>query len=163
MAETYETLRKKKLRKKLIERMKDGSDDKQIFVVTEEAIANWFEALNTVVFRGQIRLGFRRTEIRRKHRVWAEFTCRNSYESPSIPETPDGIGFTSTLVVLPKFPNERAFINILGHEMVHLYQFECEHPSFSHTGNKINHGKSFWKWKPTFEKYGLTLQRVPKL
>ena len=56
------------------------------------------------------------------------------------------------------FPSKKYFLDILAHEMIHLFQIEHEAPEF---GNKEKHpkswghGKSFEKWRPKFEKLGL--------
>jgi hypothetical protein len=60
------------------------------------------------------------------------------------------------LSITNSFPNKRIFIDVLAHEMVHLYQFLHASPPFSY--RSVSHGKSFHAWKNTFEKYGLKLR-----
>jgi hypothetical protein len=145
--------------------MKDTSDDKKIYATTEQDIREWFGIINHAVFLGKLRTNFTRVTIARQRGRWAHYTGHTGYDcanlSPSLQEELDGVGIVSDLSISKKFPNLRGFINVLAHEMVHHYQFECENPGFEPTN--ISHGKSFWSWKNTFRKYGLNLQRVPKI
>ena len=148
-------------RKTLIRKMKDRSDDKKIYATTEQDIRDWFDIINTAVFQGRIPGVFSRIRIVRQRETWAHYTGHNTGVSKSLQEKLDGIGIVSDLSISKKFPNIRGFINVLAHEMIHHYQFECEHERFDPTN--ISHGQSFWKWKNRFRKYGLNLQRVPKI
>ena len=51
------------------------------------------------------------------------------------------------------FLDFREFASILGHEMVHFYQFTVLKM------NSGNHNKDFYKFKKKFQKLGLDLQR----
>ena len=51
------------------------------------------------------------------------------------------------------FQNMKHFINVLGHEMVHHYQYTIQ-------GDTGNHNKKFYRWRNKFEKMGLELSRV---
>lgn len=56
-----------------------------------------------------------------------------------------------------RFPSMKYFLDILAHEMIHLYQIQYEAPE-KHNGRwpkQYGHGKSFEKWRPKFEKLGL--------
>jgi hypothetical protein len=55
-----------------------------------------------------------------------------------------------------RFPNKKIFIEVLAHEMVHLFQFLHASPPFSY--RSVSHGKTFHAWKSTFEKHGLRLR-----
>ena len=48
------------------------------------------------------------------------------------------------------FPRKRVFLEVLAHEMVHLYQIVMD--------GKHDHGASFWAWKPILAKHHLGLQ-----
>ena len=53
-----------------------------------------------------------------------------------------------------KFENMKAFLELLGHEMVHHYQHLIngeEHP---------DHGENFIVWKPQFVKLGMELKEI---
>ena len=152
---------RRRARKKLINRMEDMSDDKKIYATNEQDIRIWFDIINQAVFLGKLRTNFTRISIVRQRKNWAHYTGDCSNVSESLQEKLDGIGIVSDLSISKNFPNIRGFINVLAHEMVHHYQFECEKPGFDPTN--ISHGKSFWKWKDPFRKYGLNLQRVPKI
>jgi hypothetical protein len=60
------------------------------------------------------------------------------------------------LSITNRFPNKRVFVEVLAHEMVHLFQFLHASPPFSYRA--VSHGKTFHAWKPTFESHGLRLR-----
>lgn len=145
---------------------------KYYFKPTRKEIAKWFERINSVVFRGQIYTTFGRIEIRRRHGIWAEYSgwtdprrnapgrCQIIQESPALRDSECVLGRPSAicglLSITNRFPTERVFVEVLAHEMVHLYQFLHSTPRFSF--DAVSHGKSFHAWKPTFEKCGLKLR-----
>lgn len=47
------------------------------------------------------------------------------------------------------FPSVRMFIEVLAHEMIHQYQ--CDFL------NRMDHGKTFWAFKPKFNRMGISL------
>jgi hypothetical protein len=53
------------------------------------------------------------------------------------------------IVLNTSFPSRKFFVEVLAHEMIHQYQ--CEHL------NRMDHGRTFWEWKPKFERYNLKL------
>lgn len=53
------------------------------------------------------------------------------------------------IIVNDRWPSRKFFVEVLAHEMIHQYQ--CDHQ------NRMDHGKTFWAWKETFEKYNLRL------
>jgi hypothetical protein len=110
-------------------------------------VEKWFDVLNAVVFKKKLKRRFGHIEIRRRHNVWGEYVGEKTDERISC-----------TLKMTNKFPSKKFFVQILAHEMIHHYQFNCEKPPFSFS--QVSHGKSFWKWKPVFKKHGLNLKRI---
>jgi hypothetical protein len=148
-------------------------NSKSYYKPTRKEIATWFERINSVVFCGRIYATFGRIEIRRRHGIWAEYSGwtdprRNAagrskilQESPFLKCCPNTVDQSShaicgLLSITNRFPNERIFVEVLAHEMVHLYQFLHSSPRFSF--DAVSHGKSFHAWKPMFEKCGLRLR-----
>lgn len=129
------------------------------FFPTIDDVDEWYTRINLVVFRNELIVPFDRIEVRPRIYVWGDYTGyvvdnkKTHYEKHVF-----GEGLSCTLRMTNKFPNKKFFVQILAHEMVHHYQFTREEPFFQ--SKNISHGKSFWKWKPTFEKHGLNLRRV---
>ena len=148
------------------------SHEQKNFKPSRKEIKYWFERINAAVFHGRIYATFGRIEIRRRHRVWAEYSgwidprgnekgrCKILQELPPFRLRPCILGrritLYGTLSITNRFPSKRTFIEVLAHEMVHLHQFLYATPPFSY--NSVSHGKSFHAWRPTFEKYGLKLR-----
>lgn len=160
------------MNKKQFIRLLDEFQLEKNFKPRKHDINEWFERINTLVFRGRIYTTFGRVEIRRRHGVWAEYSgwldyrrngackCKVLQEFPAYRNRPNVLGRQGTicglLSITNRFPNKRMFIEVLAHEMVHLYQFLHASPPFSY--RSVSHGKTFHSWKPTFEKYGLKLR-----
>ena len=58
-----------------------------------------------------------------------------------------------------KFPCLQFFIAVLAHEMIHQYQWEVEGPRRMTRGlrYRFGHGKSFFRWRAKFNKFGIPL------
>lgn len=54
------------------------------------------------------------------------------------------------IILLPQYKNRWAFLNILAHEMTHVYTW-IKNKDFKHSN-------TFFKFKPIFEKHGLILK-----
>lgn len=50
------------------------------------------------------------------------------------------------------FANEKIFVEILTHEMIHLFQYQFKEP--------LGHGPSFWVWEDNLKLKGLKLHKV---
>lgn len=130
------------------------------FLPTIDDIDEWYNRLNAIVFKNKIGIHFDRIEVRRRIYVWADYVGYVLDKKKTYSEKLMGEGLSCTLRMTNKFPSKKFFVQILAHEMVHHYQFTCENPKFECTN--ISHGKSFWKWKSIFKKYGLNLKRIAK-
>lgn len=129
--------------------------EKTYYPNEEESLA-WFNLLNRVIFDKSLdRCDIR---IKRLKKIWGQCII-----------TPNGefsLEFTSL------FPSKRKFFEVLGHEMVHLYQLTHspwmqeypynQRPITSAVFHMIEakvmtHGPGFFEWRPRFEKYHLAL------
>lgn len=50
------------------------------------------------------------------------------------------------------YPNKAFFVNVLAHEMIHIWQLKVN-------GDSGKHNRHFYSWRDTFEKHGLFLRR----
>lgn len=55
------------------------------------------------------------------------------------------------LYVLPKYKDLKTFVEVLGHEMVHAYQYWILKDS------SCNHNQEFYRWRNKFRSHGLKL------
>jgi hypothetical protein len=110
--------------------------------VTNDAVKYWFRIINHEVWNDKLPM-FNTIHIRPFVKNWA--MCIEDTDNPN--ET------KYRLSIDIEFPSFQLFLNVLAHEMVHLYQFtqkdESEH-----------HGDSFWKWEFILKSHGLTLSEV---
>jgi len=51
----------------------------------------------------------------------------------------------------PAFRDRELFINILAHEMIHVYEFTKY--------QRMTHGPKFFEWKPLFAQHGILLAK----
>lgn len=54
------------------------------------------------------------------------------------------------LYILPKYKDFKTFVEVLGHEMVHAYQYWI-------TKDSCNHNENFYRWRNKFRTAGLKL------
>jgi len=150
----------------------ENIDHELAYTPTKKEIQHWFKIINTHVFHGRIYATFGRIEIRRRHGVWAEYSgwidprrnaparCKILEECPAFGLRPRilnrPVSLCGLLSITNRFPNKRVFVEVLAHEMVHLFQFLHASPPFSYRA--VSHGKTFHAWKPTFESHGLRLR-----
>ena len=88
----------------------------------------WYDTINEEIFDGSL-LNVS-IVIRRLRGTWG------SYQN-------------NTIELTNWFPSKEIFLNVLAHEMIHVYQAQNEQP--------LGHGPSFWKWKKKFKSNGLFL------
>ncbi len=53
------------------------------------------------------------------------------------------------LTMKDSYPNEKIFVEILCHEMIHAYQYEKH--------DEMTHGQTFWEWKDKLAEHDITL------
>jgi hypothetical protein len=108
------------------------------------AICNvWFSIINDEVFNNKLKpIDFKVQRLRGR---WG-------YQTDDPP-----------LVVLTDvFPSKNLFLNVLAHEMIHVWQYqqqidELYGPSYWKSEKREAHGPSFWKWEKKFKRNGLAL------
>lgn len=99
----------------------------------------WFSKLNKQIFNNKLP-EVDLIEIRRRYKVHAECV-----------QTCDGESVHFAFIMNNKFDTFEQFLEILGHEMVHLYQFN--------KGYSFKHNKVFFSFRDKFKKNGLRLMR----
>jgi hypothetical protein len=100
-------------------------------------IEYWFGVINEAVFSHALP-NFNEIHINDLDDVWAWFEHFGETESHE-------------LQMHHTYDSKQLFLNVLAHEMVHLYQQINNQP--------LGHGKSFRRWERDFEENYLTLQR----
>tara|TARA_Y100000590_G_C15377676_1_gene885088 strand:- start:424 stop:807 length:384 start_codon:yes stop_codon:yes gene_type:complete len=103
---------------------------------TKYAVTRWFNILNECLFRSYLP-PFRDIRIKRMARAWGECEGHD-----------DG---SSSVSLNSWFPKKSEFIETLGHEMVHHYQWV--------KGFQMNHQDSFHAWRPKFKRFNMNLTR----
>lgn len=121
-------------------RLKQLSYDSPTFKPTFEDIELWFTILNEQLFGNKLQQ-FDIISINKLKTVHALF-----HYWPRKEKQP------TRLEMDKKFDNEKLFVEILAHEMVHLFQYQYHEP--------LGHGPSFFVWSENFQLKGLKLQKV---
>lgn len=128
-----------KKKSKLVKAMNEEWLGSEKFIPTLEDCNHWFRIINKEIFDGEITVKFDEIEIRRRHGLWGE--C---------------IGYTGedgeqsyTLSLHNSLKSKQHFIQVIAHEMVHLWEYSVH--------GTMSHGVLFHGWRDKFEKYGLIL------
>ena len=100
----------------------------------------WFDHINNEVFNGEVPYPHI-VDIRDQKKTWGYV------KQVEIGET-QVVG----LFMLPTYPTLGAFLQILAHEMVHVWQLMVN-------GDTGNHNKHFYSWKEKFKEHNLNLKR----
>lgn len=53
------------------------------------------------------------------------------------------------LTIKDSYPNEKRFVEIVAHEMVHAYQYQFY--------DEMTHGQTFWEWKEMLAAHDINL------
>lgn len=127
-----------KKKSKLVKVMNEECLGDEKFIPTLEDCKHWFRIINKEIFDGEL-VKFEEIEIRRRHGRWGE--C---------------IGYTGedgerscTLSLHSSLKSKQHFIQVIAHEMVHLWEYTVH--------GTMSHGALFHGWREKFEKYGLIL------
>lgn len=132
---------------------KHGRKETQTFEPTTADVLYWTDIIASVVFRRYKLRPFSEITISKFDKVWARIKAESIDNAQGVPKTPIGVRTIFSLALCSRFPSKATFINVLAHELIHMQEFLHD--------ETMTHGKSFWKWKPIFKKYGLKLKRVP--
>jgi len=99
----------------------------------------WFDILNNIIFNNRV-------PSYRYHHIQKMRDCVGCV----IYEDNDQSEKWMDLYVLPKYKSFQTFVEVLGHEMVHAYQYWIAKDS-------CNHNQEFYRWKSKFRSNGLKL------
>jgi hypothetical protein len=118
------------------------SEDTTVFYPAPSDCKKWFRIVNITVFDASLP-PIKAFDIEQLKRLYGCFIYpvppnMNALDKPKI-------------VVHSKFKSEKFFVNVLGHELVHYWQWLEGYP--------VKHNESFHQWKPHFERFGMTLMR----
>lgn len=105
-----------------------------------EDVEKWFIILNEQLFGNKLE-PFGKISIKKHKRFHALF-----HYWPRKENRP------TELTVYRKFRNKKIFVEILAHEMIHLFQYQYNEP--------LGHGPSFWVWRDNLNLKGLELHKV---
>ena len=110
------------------------------YTVDQKELDFWFDHLNNEVFGGVVPYPHI-VDIRRQSETWGY-----------VKEVEvNGIKVVG-LFMQPTYPTLGAFLQILAHEMVHVWQLMVN-------GDTGNHNKHFYSWKEKFKEHNLDLKR----
>lgn len=112
-----------------------------MFSPTQDDVVEWFSLLNEYIFDDELP-DFNKVIISRRHKVHAECILEDV--------TVDG-DMIIHLSINHRFKDLREFVNIVGHEMVHMFQFL--------NGDTGKHNKMFYSFQERFKQNNLRLQR----
>jgi predicted SprT family Zn-dependent metalloprotease len=117
-------------------RIKNASLDENTSIeVTERKVQLWFNIINAAIFNNRLPK-FHEIEIGSYRTFHALCECDDA---------------TYTLKIKSKFESRKRFIEVIAHEMIHLYEWvEYE---------KMSHGKNFYEWKNKLKRYNLDLYK----
>ncbi len=113
------------------------------FEVTETEFWYWFHTLNEEVFEGVVPM---------PHLIetWREEDGEDYWAYIKHVDIDDTL--VVGLYIRTHYPNKAHFIQVLAHEMIHLWQLLVN-------GDTGNHNKHFYGWRNKFAEHGLTLRR----
>lgn len=113
------------------------------FYVDEKLVKKWFNIINREIFKNKLEM-FDVVRIGHLRAMWGECYA----------EWWDNEMSYSRLKLNHYMKNRVHFINVLAHEMVHLYEATFH--------KKITHGPTFYEWRPRLAKYGIWLEVAQK-
>lgn len=111
------------------------------FRVTNDSVKYWFRIINHVIWKDELPM-FNTIQIRPFVKNWA--MCIEDSDNPN--------NIRYRLAIDIEFPSFKLFLEVLAHEMVHLYQFIHN--------DETEHGETFWEWEYVFAEHGLNLSET---
>jgi len=114
---------------------------KNLYFPSQHKITRTYNVLNEVLFNNKLKPC--KIITKTTFKAWAY-----AYQEP---------GFRTEIHLNGRFPCEQFFIAVLGHEMVHQWQWDIEAPIRRKQGKKerTGHGVNFYEWKDIFEHHGI--------
>ena len=110
------------------------------YKVDQKELDFWFDHINNEVFNGVVPYPHI-VDIRRQSKTWG-YVKQVEVNGVQV------VG----LFMQPTYPTLGAFLQILAHEMVHVWQLMVN-------GDTGNHNKHFYSWRETFKEHNLDLKR----
>lgn len=110
------------------------------FRPTVDDMHMWFDILNQSIFGNKLN-PFNEMSIGKPRKAHALFLYHPGEKEKG-----------NHLKMCMVFESKKLFVEILAHEMVHLFQHQYDEP--------LGHGPSFWVWRDNFKLKGLTLHKV---
>lgn len=110
------------------------------YKVDQKELDFWFDHINNEVFNGEVPYPHI-VDIRRQSKTWG-YVKQVEVNGVQV------VG----LFMKPTYPTLGAFLQILAHEMVHVWQLMVN-------GDTGNHNKHFYSWRETFKEHNLDLKR----
>jgi hypothetical protein len=120
--------------------VKSLKNEKGKYRPTMDELNLWFDILNATIFGNKLK-PFDKLHIGRPHNAHALFLYWPGEKEKG-----------NQLKMNKVYDNKKLFVEILAHEMIHLFQFQYDEP--------LGHGPSFWVWRDNFNLKGLTLHKV---
>ena len=115
-------------------------DDDCRFSASIKDVEEWFVILNEQIFGNKLD-PFGAIVVRKDFEFHALF-----HYWPKHHNQPHYLEISKT------FDSKKLFVEILAHEMIHLFQYQYNEP--------LGHGASFWMWRDNLNLKGLTLHKV---
>jgi len=110
------------------------------YTVEPKELDYWFNQINNEIFDGKVPYPHV-IDIRKQKNTWGYVKELEV----------NGIKVVG-LFMQPTYPTFGAFLEILAHEMIHIWQFMV----INDTGS---HNKHFYSWRDKFKEHNLTLKR----
>ena len=110
------------------------------YQVDQKELDFWFDHINNEVFNGVVPYPHI-VDIRRQRDTWG-YVKQIEVNNIKV------VG----LFMQPTYPTMGAFLQILAHEMIHVWQLMV-------IGDTGNHNKHFYSWRKKFKEHNLTLKR----
>lgn len=125
------------VRSKLV-RLMSKEHPETLYATDIDEVKRWIKVINKEVFDGKLK-PFRSVKVLRLRATWA-------YAEGSVDE--DG-EYQCDLVVNHSMVSRKQLVEVLCHESVHAYQWTRLH--------RMDHKRSFFRWKPKLAKFGIRL------
>jgi len=107
------------------------------FSPTMSDVVYWYDYLNVLLFKNELP-ELNQIEIRDFRDFWAEAYCEQ-----------DGEKVKNSLRIEKDFNTFKQFLEVLAHEMVHIWEFK--------NFGRMGHAKRFKSWEAKFKPVGLDL------
>jgi hypothetical protein len=120
----------------------DLADENKKFKPTVQDCQYWFSILNDQIFSGKLPMV--RMKVKKLKGDHASIVYWR--KSDNKPKDCVHLEFNTS------FKSKKLFVEIMAHEMIHLFQYYYDEP--------LGHGPSFWAWRDNLKIKGLTLHKV---